>query len=131
MFHYYDIGHAEVFVFDDFLIKQIKEGISIDLKETKQLKAILKKHFSKKNIVYISNRVTSYSVNPLVYKEVEKISNLVAIAIIPNNEKMLQSAIYEKEFYNKPFEIFNNLNDAIIWVSKILEKENRSLGKSE
>lgn len=121
MFHYYDIGHAEVFVFDDFLIKQIKEGVLIDLKETKQLETILKKHFNKTNLVYISNRVTSYSVNPLVYKEVEKISNLVAIAIIPNSGKMLQSALYEKKFYNKPFEIFDTLSEAIIWVSKILK----------
>ena len=71
-------------------------------------------------MAYISNRVTSYSVNPLVYKEVEKMSNLVAIAIIPNDLKMRQSAEFEKQFFNKPFEIFNNLTDAINWVEKIV-----------
>lgn len=120
LIHYYNISHAEVFVFDNFLIKQVKEGVTIDLEETQELRQILKKHFKGKNMAYISNRVTSYSVNPLVYKEVEKMSNLVAIAVIPNNLKMRQSAEFEKQFFNKPFEIFNNLTDAINWVEKIV-----------
>ena len=120
--NYYNISHAEVFVFDDFLIKQVKEGVKIDLEETEELKLILEEHFKNKKMVYISNRVTSYSVNPLVYKEVEKMSNLVAIAVIPNDLKMRQSAEFEKQFFNKPFEIFNNLTDAINWVEKIVLK---------
>lgn len=123
--NYYNISHAEVFVFDDFLIKQVKEGVKIDLEETKELKLILEEHFKNKKMAYISNRVTSYSVNPLVYKEVEKMSNLVAIAIIPKDETMRQSAEFERQFFNKPFEIFENLSDAIQWVQKIILNENK------
>ncbi|MFC7443975.1 hypothetical protein [Mesoflavibacter profundi] len=123
--NYYNISHAEVLVFDDFLIKQVKEGVKIDLEETKELKLILKEHFKNKKMAYISNRVTSYSVNPLVYKEVEKMSNLVAIAIIPKDETMRQSAEFERQFFNKPFEIFENLSDAIQWVQKIILNENK------
>ena len=123
--NYYNISHAEVFVFDDFLIKQVKEGVKIDLEETEELKLILDEHFKNKKMAYISNRVTSYSVNPLVYKEVEKMSNLVAIAIIPKDEKMRQSAEFERQFFNKPFEIFENLSDAIQWVQKIILNENK------
>ncbi|WP_370214605.1 hypothetical protein [Mesoflavibacter profundi] len=123
--NYYNISHAEVFVFDDFLIKQVKEGVKIDLEETEELKLILEEHFKNKKMAYISNRVTSYSVNPLVYKEVEKMSNLVAIAIIPKDEKMRQSAEFERQFFNKPFEIFENLSDAIQWVQKIILNENK------
>lgn len=123
--NYYNISHAEVFVFDDFLIKQVKEGVKIDLEETEELKLILEEHFKNKKMAYISNRVTSYSVNPLVYKEVEKMSNLVAIAIIPKDETMRQSAEFERQFFNKPFEIFENLSDAIQWVQKIILNENK------
>jgi hypothetical protein len=87
MFGYYDIGHSEVFIFHNFLIKQVREGELVDQKETDEFKVILKDHFNVKNMAYISNRVSSYSLNPLVYKEVEKIYNLVAIASIPSNEK--------------------------------------------
>ncbi|WP_299130342.1 hypothetical protein [uncultured Winogradskyella sp.] len=124
LFHYYNSGHAEIFVFDDFLIKQIKEGEVIDKEELEIFNEVLDKHFNNKNMAYISNRVTSYSVNPLVYKEAEKISNLVAIAIIPADEKMKANAEYERQFYNKPFGIFDNLSDAIKWVHKIVVKAN-------
>jgi hypothetical protein len=66
MFHYYDIGHAEVFIFDDFLIKQVREGELVDKEETLEFKVILNEHFKGKNMAYISNRVFSYAVNPLV-----------------------------------------------------------------
>ncbi|WP_418513387.1 hypothetical protein [Corallibacter sp.] len=125
MFHYYDIGHAEVFVFDNFLIKQVKEGEIFDLEETNYLKRILEQHFNGCKMAYISNRITSFSVNPLVYKEIEKISNLVAIAVIPNNEKMLKSAEYESKFYNKPFAIFDNLSNAIQWTQKIISENSK------
>ncbi|WP_431135513.1 hypothetical protein [Psychroserpens mesophilus] len=127
MFHYYDIGHAEVFVFDDFLIKQVKEGVTIDMEKVDDFRHILNKHFDNKNMAYISNRVTSYSVNPLVYKEAEKISNMVAIAIIPANDKMRTSVEYESQFYDKPFGIFDNLTEAIKWIHKIIESENAQL----
>jgi hypothetical protein len=125
MFGYYDIGHAEVFIFHNFLIKQVREGELVDQKETDEFKVILKDHFNVKNMAYISNRVSSYSVNPLVYKQAEKIPNLVAIAVIPSNEKIRISAQYESQFYDRPFGIFDNLSDAIQWVQKIIEKENQ------
>jgi len=124
MFRYYDIGHAEVFIFDDFLIKQVREGALIDQEETEEFKVILKEHFDGKNMAYISNRVFSYSVNPLIYKEAEKIPNLVAIAVIPSNQKIRSSANFERQFYDRPFGIFDNLSEAIQWVQQIIEKEN-------
>ncbi|MDH7914008.1 hypothetical protein [Winogradskyella sp. SYSU M77433] len=127
IFKYYDIGHAEVFVFDDFLIKQVKEGVIIDLKETDALKEVLEENFKGRNVAYISNRMTSYSVNPLVYKEIENISNLVAIAIIPNNHLKKSNAEYEKQFFKKPFGVFDSLDEAIKWVHHIISKENSEI----
>ncbi|MEM5566415.1 hypothetical protein WNY78_14940 [Psychroserpens sp. AS72] len=124
MIRYYDIGHAEVFIFDDFLIKQVKEGEVIDIKEADEFIAIVKKHFNGKNMAYISNRVTSFSINPLIYKKAESIPNMVAIAVITLSEKIRASAIYESQFFEGPFDIFDNLSDAIAWVHKIIEKEN-------
>ncbi|WP_299891889.1 hypothetical protein [uncultured Lacinutrix sp.] len=125
LFHYYDITHAEVFVFDDFLIKQMREGFTISYQETEEFIAILNHHFKNKNMVYISNRVTNYSIDPAIYKEAEKISNLLAIAVIPGNKKMRDTAEYEKQFYKKPFSIFENLTEAIKWVRVIIDKENQ------
>ena len=45
--------------------------------------------------------------------------------IIIANEGMRANAEYEKKFYNRPYEIFNNLPDAIKWLNTIIEKENK------
>ena len=36
MFKYYNLPHAEVFIFDDFLIKQVREGELVSYKETEK-----------------------------------------------------------------------------------------------
>lgn len=125
IFHYYNLASSEVFIFDNFLINQIKEGIVIEPKHKEILNDIIQKHFNGNNMAYISNRVQSYAVNPMTYKEVEKIPNLVGIAIISKNEAMRKSAEYEKKFYNKPYEVFNKLSDAFIWVHRIIMEANK------
>ena len=125
MFHYYNSNYAEIFIFDDFLIKQIKEGVVITPEHNKELKKLISKHFKDKNFAYISNRVESYTVDPMVYKEAVKIPNLVAMAIIPSTENMRANAEFEKKFYNKPYGIFDNLTDAIKWVHSIIDIENQ------
>lgn len=126
---YIDQGHAEVFVFDHFIIKQIREGVVIDEEHKDELAIYLAANFKDKNIAYISNRVASYAVNPLIYKEVEKIPNLVAIAIVTHDKKMSDNASYEKQFYNKPYGIFDNLVDAIAWVSDIVIEQDKKTTK--
>lgn len=114
---------AECFIFDDFIINQIKEGVVVEPSHNEELNNIIKEHFSGKDMVYISNRVKSYSVNPLIYTETESIPNLIAIAMIPKTDVMRKNAEYERNFYDKPYEIFDSLTEAIIWVQQVLEKE--------
>lgn len=124
LFHYHNLEDSEVFIFNDFLINQIKEDAFIEERHNEKLNDLIQNYFSGKNIAYISNRYNTYSVNPLVYRETEKIPNLVAIAIIPDTLSMRRSAEFEKEFYDKPYGIFNTLSEAIQWVHTIIEQEN-------
>lgn len=120
---YYNLKDAEVFIFEDFIINQIKEGVTIEPKHNDILNDLIKKHFSGKNMVYVSNRAKSYSVNPLIYQETSKIPNLIAIAMIPKTDVMRKNAEFEKEFFPKPYEIFERLTDAIDWVGTIMDKK--------
>ncbi|WP_430467925.1 hypothetical protein [Winogradskyella ouciana] len=120
---YLSTEDTECFIFDDFLINQIKEGVVVEPKHNEDLNKIIKEYFSGKDMVYVSNRVKSYSVNPLIYAETEAIPNLVAIAMIPKTDVMRKNAEYERNFYDKPYEIFDTLTEAITWVQSILEKE--------
>ncbi|TXD85130.1 hypothetical protein ESY86_00875 [Subsaximicrobium wynnwilliamsii] len=122
--NYFDLEDSELFVFDEFISNQIKEGVVIEPKHNELLNEYIQKLFSGKNMVYVSNRAKSYSVNPMIYTEAQKIPNLVAIAMIPDTALMRKNAEFEKEFYDKPYAIFENLNDAIRWVHQIVSKEN-------
>ncbi len=119
---YYNFEDGEFFVFDEFIINQIKEGVVIQPEHNDILNEVVQRHFSGKSMIYISNRVKSYSVNPLIYPEAEKIPNLVGIALIPKTKLMRRNAEYEKEFFDKPYEIFENLSSALEWAHKLLHE---------
>ncbi|WP_179345272.1 hypothetical protein [Winogradskyella ursingii] len=120
---YYDFKDSECFIFDEFIINQIKEGVVIEPHHNDKLNEVIQEHFSGKDMVYVSNRVKSYSVNPLVYPETKQIPNLIAIAMIPLTETMRKSAQYEKQFFDKPYQIFDSLSKAIQWVHQILNEK--------
>ncbi|TDU40529.1 hypothetical protein BXY82_2580 [Gelidibacter sediminis] len=128
---YYDFEDSEAFVFDHYIINQVKEGAVIGTKHNTLLHNCIKKHFSGKNLVYISNRARSYAVNPLVYPKTKKIPNLVAIAIVANSPLTRQNAAYEGEFFDKPYQIFDNLRAAINWSHLQLEAEEKQSFKNK
>lgn len=117
---YYDLGYTEVFVFENYLINQIKEGHKVMVNHAKVLSAMIEKHYPDREMVYIGNRVNSYSVDPLVYLQVSKIKNLSALCIVAKSDLKRNTAFYEKQFCLKPFEIFTSMNDALEWSSKQL-----------
>lgn len=124
MFHYYSFPHCEVFIFDEFLVTQIREGIVITPEHNQDLRDIIDLHFLNKNVVYISNRYFSYAVDPLTYLGTSKIHNLLAIAIVAQDDIKKTNAELESLFYKKTFEIFPTLSEAMAWVQNvILEKE--------
>ncbi len=117
---YYDCIDFEIFIFDNYVINQIREGINIQPEHNDSLHVIIQENFSGKNMVYISNRVNSYSVSPLIYPETKKIPNLLGIGIVPKTEAMKKSAEFERQFFDKPYEIFDTLISAIKWAEELV-----------
>lgn len=120
MFHYYDFKDSEVFIFDNFLVNQIKQGVTVTPEHNQQLRDVLDKHFGNKKVVYISNRYYNYAVDPLTYLETSKIHNLVAMAIVADTAIAKSNAALESMFYKKNFEVFETLSEAMTWVQKQL-----------
>jgi hypothetical protein len=110
------------YIYDNYIIVEIAEGITIATKHNKILEDIAEKYFASKDFVYITNRVNSYAVNPAVYKKTSKIKNLVGFAIVASNYIALRNADIEKLFLNKPFESFTELSEAIKWAEAIVDK---------
>ena len=122
MLHYYDLKISETFIYENYLINQIKEGIHIEPCHAKLLKEVLEKHFTNTPMIYISNRMNSYSVDPMIYKKISKYENLIAMAIVVYDKSRLDVAEIERQFFEKTFMIFESLKDAIVWTYQELEK---------
>ncbi len=83
-----------------------------------------KTHYVNNPFVYITYRKYSYSVDPVVFIKTSKISNLLGIAVVTATPASKSgNTKIEKLFYNKPYEIFSTLDDAIEWAQQILEDD--------
>ncbi len=119
-FYHYDLDYCEIFVIENLIIKQIREGEIVVPQYINELEKVIDKHFKNKLTVYLSNRTFSYSVDPLIYKEASKIDNLIGIGIIVSTDNGMNNAKFEGEFYNKKFEVFRSFSKATNWARKIL-----------
>lgn len=120
MLHYYDLDVSQVFIHENFLINQIREGQAIHPEHVEILRELVERHFKVRPMIYLSNRIHSYAVNPITYTYLPTIKNLIAIGIVATTKESREAAQFEKSFFDKPFKIFNNLTDAISWSHKIL-----------
>ncbi|MGJ8549908.1 hypothetical protein [Winogradskyella wichelsiae] len=114
---------CNITVFDNYIIVNIKEGINVTPDRNNTLIDITETYYLNKPFVYISNRINSYSVDPKVYLKTSKIKNLEGLAIVSSNYQAKVNAEIEKMFFKKPFEIFSELEEAIVWADKITKTE--------
>lgn len=117
-----ELDFGKVWFKDNILIAELNEGILLDVESNRKLLAIGKKNFGNEPYGYISYRVNSYAVNPMVYLESASVSNLKAIAVVSTNALSRNNAVLERQFYkdSNSFEVFTNLEEAVSWVSSQL-----------
>ncbi|MCB4797402.1 hypothetical protein [Neotamlana laminarinivorans] len=120
-----EIGTVKIY--KSYLIVEINEGETITETSNNILIDIADAYYPTKPFVYISNRINSYAVNPVVYTKTSQIPNLAGFSVVSSNNLSLNNAEVEKLFVNKPFEIFTDLNEAIIWAENIVTNYNKSL----
>lgn len=126
-----ELDFGSVIIHEDFLIAVMNEGIVFDVSKNEKLLEIGAEVFQGKPYAYISNRINSYAVDPMVYKQSAKFQNLKVIAVVSANDmtRTLASTV-EKEFYidANAFQVFTQLDDAISWVNeKLLQSANHSI----
>lgn len=116
---------ATVYFYENLVIVEANEGVVVSYNSSFE---ILKKGIQimkTRPIVYIANRIHSYSVNPTDFKYLEAIPTLKGIALVHYTEESKVNATYEATFFNKPIESFESLEDAYHWAKNILNKIRR------
>jgi hypothetical protein len=118
----YDFGTFKIG--DHFIVGVMKEGADIQLDVVSKLIDIAHEQFNGEQWAYISNRVNSYSLQPLVHFELSKVEkNMIAFAVVTDKEIHIKNAELEKSFSGGQyeFECFANIENAIDWVTNLLK----------
>ena len=120
----YDFGTLKIG--NHHIIGEMDEAADIHLDTVSRIIKIANKRFNGERWVYISNRINSYSLNPLVHMEAPKFdNNMVAFAVVTNKMSQRSNADLEKYFSEEQykFECFLKLDEAITWAIQVLNEE--------
>ncbi|APU69915.1 MAG: hypothetical protein VX712_05730 [Bacteroidota bacterium] len=115
----FDLDFGKISIYQNILIARLNEGVLFDVASNRKLLEIGKEIFKDEDYGYISYRLNSYAVDPMVYFESASVSNLKAIAVVSDNEMTRRNADeVERKFYknSSDFEVFTELNLAISWI---------------
>ena len=105
--------------YDNYVISTINEDVNLTVEKSNLMVKIAIDYFGKKPFVYITNRINNYTVDPEVYKKISKLDCLAGFVVVSNSKGSIKNALFEKIFLDKPFQIFNNLDDAVLWAEDI------------
>jgi hypothetical protein len=102
------------------MIVVINEGATVTPEHNAVLLNVVDTYYKNKRFVYITHRLNSYAVNPAVYRETSKIKNLAGFCVVSKDFKAKRNAEIEKLFLNKPFEIFDTIEEATSWAKQVI-----------
>ena len=107
-------------IYDTYMIVVIYEGVTVTPEHNNVLLNVADTYYRNKSFVYITHRLHSYAVDPAVYRETSKISNLAGFCVVSSDYKAKRNAEIEKLFLNKPFEIFDSIEEATSWANQVI-----------
>lgn len=112
--------------FPGYVLSQPREGVVLEGRQVADLVEVCSDFYKGQDFVYLSYRVNDYNVNPTIYLNLEDVRNLAGIGVVSQKSSSLKMASFEKNFCKVPYEIFLDLDKAIAWVDKILEKRKKA-----
>ncbi|MCC8359031.1 hypothetical protein [Salinimicrobium sediminilitoris] len=117
-----ELNCGVIWVHDRILINEMNEGALLDVETNRKILQIGHDSFNNDFFGYISHRINSYAVNPMVYRESAENPQLKAIAVVSKDPVTRQTALLEQQFYaNKNcFKIFSSLEEATAWMFELI-----------
>ena len=118
-----DIGTFQFY--PNLVISEMKEGVVVNFDKCLPLFIHGLEHYKhEKRLIYISNRINSYSIDPTLHLEAKSIyRNLYGYGVVVYDEMNYRIAQLEENFMNCPVNIFYSLDDAKAWAQHLIEME--------
>lgn len=120
---------ADLYIFEGYIISEIKEGVVFSWEEHAKMMANDVSNYTKTDgseLVYLSHRIYSYSLKPMDWLHFYKNSfSLKGYGVIGYNSFSFLNTVIENLFFNKKIRRFNDLETAIQWAeSRVLVNMN-------
>ncbi len=113
----YDLEIGQVSFYKNFLVIEVAEGISFNQEKAKQLSKLTDLHFENRPFGYISNRINSYSLEPMDYLKIKEIlPNIKAFAVVAYTNSQKASVRIENMFHPDGLVTFEHIDDAVTWI---------------
>lgn len=109
-------------MFDTYVIGEVNADVVFSWKKHGKIvtKEIANLYNNGEGLVYITNRINSYSVMPSDWFYFYKYSyNLKGYAVVSYSEKGFANSVIEKVFTRNKYQSFTALENAIIWAKKL------------
>jgi hypothetical protein len=107
--------------YESYMVAVVNKDVHLAPVENQVLIDAANDFYGIKPFVYITHRKYSYSVDPIVFIKTAKMKSLLGVAVVADVPVSKGNAEIEKLFYNKPYEIFSVLEDAIEWAKQLVK----------
>ncbi|MEW7292789.1 SpoIIAA family protein [Aquimarina penaris] len=118
----YNLEFCTAELYNDYAIVVMKKGVTVSPNYIGTFLEIVNKHYKNRPFVYISHRVNSYSVNPATHLESSKVPSLIGVAVVSDDPLQKIQTKVEKPFFEKEFQHFDTLEEALKWKDEIIKK---------
>jgi len=116
---------GEFYFFDDFIVGELYNGIHFDIINALIIIEEIYEYYQKGfKVVYIANRVNSYSTDPQTWSNLQKevgVDFLIAAALISYNDVSYKIAAVEKQISKTYLKRCISLDEAINWALYITD----------
>ncbi|SEL82398.1 hypothetical protein SAMN04487910_3367 [Aquimarina amphilecti] len=123
LLHKHELAIGSFYFYKNYIISEIKEGITLTFENCTELFEIIHSHFGTTTpFVYISNRKNSYSFVPTGHFKSSKLfPNFIGYGVITYDAINTKVATLEQSFLENKTKIFDNLDEAILWVNELIK----------
>lgn len=113
--------------YEQVVVGQVREGLQISMDNVLPLLALSWEAYRDTSVVYISDRKYSYSLDPTMYYEVQKLApHITGYAWVVYNEINRKTAELEARFLQCPKAIHHTMDNALQWSVNLLQNEGQS-----
>lgn len=117
--HTLDIGTFQFY--ENILVGEFYEGVHVTFENASEPIKMAQEFYRNKPLVYISNRLHSYSMDPMAYRKASNMfPDFQGFAIVSTNKYRRMLISLEKIFISKPTAVFYELSAAFEWAEEVL-----------